>query len=623
MEPSSQDQRLGRIALENELVSHQQLSECIAEQAESEDPPPLGLLLIRKGYLDDQQLKVLSGHIERELENDLERQAEAVQDILLATLVVQRGLLTSIQLRDCLDLRQAGDEEVQQMRLGQLMLRERLISSSLLLELLREKSTQEFPCEGCASPFEMGKIKPGAMVTCQQCGALTRVPTMDQVLALLRSGEHIVGRPGAGGGGKKRSKRKKKAAKQELPQATPPDDELDDVPALDIGSDSFTPSDEQLRPTRVDAVDSAPEGSGPARIQQMLNQGSNKVGTYEVLEEIATGGMGIVFKARQEGLNRIVALKILKDRVEANDEQVQRFQREARAASRMNHQNIVSIIEVGNADGLHYLVMDYLEGIPLDEIIEDDGRIEPKRGMRLMEQITDAIAYAHSCNVVHRDLKPSNVIVDPDDQPHITDFGLAKRLDSKSKLTETGALVGTPYYMAPEQILEGSQGVKKSWDVYALGVLLYEMLTGQLPFKGETTMEVYHQILNEDPRPPRQLVRSIPPAVERICMKALMRDEAARYRSVAELHGDVVAYLEGRQVSARPPGWFGRLKRRYEMNTVLYTIIACAMVIIVGIVCILVIRQVKRSHPRSELQHSRPVVGERGLLDCNTRWRST
>jgi len=617
MEPSPQDRKLGRIALKEKLISKDQLGECMAEQADAADYLPLGLLLIRKGYLDDQQLMTLSDVLERQLAQDQERRRGVIQDILLAPLVIQRGLISSAQLSKCLELQAAEARAGSRMRLGQIMVREKMIATDVFVDLLQDDYCQEFRCDQCQTPFDLGLLEPGATVTCKQCQGLASVPTMEQMLTLLQSGEHMA-QPRPKSGKKKRAKRKRKTTRPKPTRPPPPvEDELEDVPSLDLGLEGLSESEAEHAPTLVQTLETAPEAGGKARVAQMLTEG--QIGQYELLDEIATGGMGIVFKARQAGLNRIVALKVLKEKSDASSEQVQRFQREARAASLMKHQNIVSIIEVGRTDrGLHYMVMDYLEGLPLDEIIAEDGRVEPKRAMRMMEAITDAIAYAHSCNVVHRDLKPSNVIISPDDQPHITDFGLAKRLDSKSKLTETGALVGTPYYMAPEQILEGSQGVKKSWDVYALGVLLYEMLTGQLPFNGETTMEVYHQILNEEPRPPRQLVRVIPPAVERICMKALIRDEAARYRSVAEMNSDVTAYLEGRQVSARPRGWVGRLRRRYEMNTLLYTIIACSGIIVVGILCILGIRWWKE-------QQAQPAANRSSALEQRcpefTDWR--
>jgi serine/threonine-protein kinase len=330
------------------------------------------------------------------------------------------------------------------------------------------------------------------------------------------------------------------------------------------------------------------DASPPVTTRGAVDGVQRRIGDYDVIEEVAQGGMGVVFRARQRGLGRIVALKVLKDQLMGKYESVQRFQREARAASRMNHPNIVSIFEVGVADGTPFMTMDFIEGKPLDAMIEA-GPLPPRRVAEIMARLADAMRYAHSCDVVHRDLKPSNVIIDDDGDPHITDFGLAKRLDSKSRLTETGALVGTPYYMAPEQIA-GSTRVSKGWDLYALGVIMYEALTGVLPFDGDTTLEVYHRILHDEPIPPRQRVAAIPVELELICLKAMMREEALRYRSVAELTRDLDAFLAGRPVAARQLGRFGRWLQRFERNTLLYTVMGCALIIVIASMVILTLR---------------------------------
>ncbi len=500
-----------------------------------------------------------------------------VGEILLAQAIRRRASIPRRDLvtvlKELLDHRATGGSG----DLADSLLEKRLLGADALLALTALGEVTHADCARCGEHVAAGRLA-SPTAPCPACGAAFELPPLREV---LRSMEQTT----------MRRKRRPNAGAAEpistrLAAADVSHDETAD-PELPAGA---TTRRQLLPPAALDGKLVA-MGASDSGLRAALGAG-NRFGGYEVLEELAQGGMGIVYKARQSGLNRMVALKVLKDKLSTKEESLQRFQREARAASRMHHPHIVSIIEVGNAEGVPFMTMDFIDGTPLDEIIAK-GPIDPQRAVGLLKKIADAMRYAHGCDVVHRDLKPSNIIVDRDGEPHITDFGLAKRLDSKSRLTETGALVGTPYYMAPEQIA-GDGRVSKSWDLYALGVILYEMLTGELPFDGETTMEVYHKILNQDPTPPRELAPAVPAAVEHICLKAMMREEALRYRSVAELLRDVEAYLEMRPISARPLGVVGRFFRRFERHTALYTVILCALVIATGSLAILGLRLYRR-----------------------------
>ncbi|MEZ6189172.1 MAG: tetratricopeptide repeat protein [Planctomycetota bacterium] len=309
-------------------------------------------------------------------------------------------------------------------------------------------------------------------------------------------------------------------------------------------------------------------------------------GPYDILGEIARGGMGIVYRARQRSLKRIVALKVLKEGENASERQVRRFRRETEAAAKLQHPNIVAVHEVGCHEGFHYFTMDLIEGDPLDAIVKRKEKMPVERVLHMIEEVARAIHYAHGKGIIHRDLKPANVLLDTDGHPKVTDFGLAKNLDHKSLLTRTGTVVGTPFYMPPEQA-RGDVTIDQRADVYALGVILYELLTLKLPFHGETTMEVYHKILEDEPIPPRKHDSRIDRDVNTIVLKAMEKEVATRYPSALELAEDIQRYLNGDPIKARPLGPVGRLVKKAKKNKPLVlviagTVLACSAILSVG-----------------------------------------
>jgi tRNA A-37 threonylcarbamoyl transferase component Bud32 len=282
-------------------------------------------------------------------------------------------------------------------------------------------------------------------------------------------------------------------------------------------------------------------------------------GDYELLEEIARGGMGVVYKARQESLNRIVALKMILSGRFASEAEVRRFQMEAESAAGLKHPNIVAIHEVGMHEGRHYFTMDYIEGKDLAAVI---GRqpLPASRAARYVKTIAEAVHFAHQRGILHRDLKPQNVLIDAEDRVHITDFGLAKQVANQSSLTRSGVLMGSPSYMPPEQAKGRHDLVGPHSDVYSIGAILYEALTGRPPFTGAGGLGALLNVLEENPIPPRNLDENIPADLERICLKCLEKSPQDRYPSAADVAEEIGRFFAGDPVLAKPAGFFRKTR---------------------------------------------------------------
>src|SRR5665213_981351 len=276
-------------------------------------------------------------------------------------------------------------------------------------------------------------------------------------------------------------------------------------------------------------------------------------GDYELLEEIAHGGMGVVYKARQTSLKREVAVKMIRAGALAGPVEVERFHREAQAAANLQHPNIVAIHEVGEQEGQHYFSMDYVQGRDLGQIVKD-GPIAFERAARYVRTIADAIQFAHQRGTLHRDLKPQNVLIDAADQPRITDFGLARLMDDDTQLTQSGLSLGSPSYMPPEQAAGRLVEISPASDVYSIGAILYELLTGQPPFQGDSVLSTLQAVGNDEPVAPRRIRADIPIDLETISLKCLEKSPLARYPTARALSDELSRYLAGDPIVARPAG---------------------------------------------------------------------
>ena len=273
-------------------------------------------------------------------------------------------------------------------------------------------------------------------------------------------------------------------------------------------------------------------------------------GSYHIIEEIARGGMGVVYKAWDERLKRVVALKVLKQWEYPSVEETQRFQREARLAASLQHSNIVKIHDADAINGVHYFTMDYVEGQPLSQVIREK-RLAYRDGLKIIKDIALALDYAHSKEVVHRDVKPGNIILDRDENAKLTDFGLAKALNADNTfITQSGKTIGTPAYMSPEQA-KGKKSIDARSDIYSLGAILYEIITGQPPFCGDSFGIVISDVISKEPKRPSRINSSIPLDIETICLKAMSKELEHRYATAQEMSDDIDRYLFGKNIQAK------------------------------------------------------------------------
>src|SRR6266446_7028339 len=330
---------------------------------------------------------------------------------------------------------------------------------------------------------------------------------------------------------------------------------LPDAPVA-AGDDGGSAEDLQTNDTNA-----APHRKKAERLVEMLGE----LGDYELQEEVGRGGQGVVFRARQKSLNRTVALKVISLGQWASKAHVKRFRREAEAAASLEHPGIVPIHEVGERDGSSYFSMQFIEGGQLDEVV----RREPmaiRRAVELIAKVARTVHYAHEHGILHRDIKPGNILLDQKGEPHLTDFGLARLVETESTVTRTLEVLGTPSYMAPEQAAANNAQLTSATDVYGLGAVLYQLLTGHPPFAGGTTYETIKLVLDTEPRQPRLWNPKIDRDLSTICLKCLEKDPKRRYSSAFALAEDLERWLKHEPILARHTGIFTRGRKWLRRN---------------------------------------------------------
>jgi len=335
-----------------------------------------------------------------------------------------------------------------------------------------------------------------------------------------------------------------------------------------------------------------------------------EVDGYTIVSELGRGGMGVVYKARHKKLNRTVALKMVLSGAHAGQDQLARFYTEAEAVARLQQPNIVQIYEVGEHGGLPYFSLEYVDGGSLAERI--GGKPQPiDEAAKTVELLARAMAYAHEKDIVHRDLKPANVLLSKDGSPKITDFGLAKRLESDASQTKSGTLMGTPNYMAPEQARGDVREVGPLADVYALGVILYEMLTGRTPFLGASILDTLQQVRNHEPVPPSRGQPKTPRDLETVCLKCLQKEPAKRYATAEALADDLRRFRAGEPILARPVGQVERAWRWCKRNPRVAALSAAVVVLLMASVGALSVAAIRQARERETLGQVRIQALER------------
>jgi tRNA A-37 threonylcarbamoyl transferase component Bud32 len=391
------------------------------------------------------------------------------------------------------------------------------------------------PAAGALLAYGLGKLDDATaeavnkhLEDCPDCRRLVAEMAPDSFLGRLREAQ----------GGLEAS-----AMGETTPGGTSPETSRADDPTLDVPTSDALPMVSDGTHT---VADNGPNGPS-------LPTGTcvGYFGDYELQRVLGEGGMGIVYKARQLSLNRSVALKMIRAARFASADEVRRFQNEAEAVARLDHPNIVPIFEVGRFEDQHYFSMKLIAGESLDKRLKDYAA-DPRRAARLVAMTAVAVHHAHQRGILHRDLKPANILIDGEGQPHVTDFGLAKRVEGDSELTRSGAIVGTPAYMAPEQASAKKGAITTATDVYGLGAILYALLTGRAPFGGTTVLDTLEHVRERAPEPPRKLNPRVPRDLEVICLKCLEKDPRRRYASADALAEDLTRWQAGEPITARP-----------------------------------------------------------------------
>src|SRR5882762_4211786 len=305
-------------------------------------------------------------------------------------------------------------------------------------------------------------------------------------------------------------------------------------------------------------------------------------GDYELLEEIGRGGQGVVFRAWQRSLNRTVAVKIIGIGQLTTNAHLKRLRREAEAAAKLNHPGIVPVYEVGERDGTYYFSMRFVEGDCLDEVVSR-GSISVRQAAELIAKVARTVHYAHEHGILHRDIKPGNILLDANGEPHLTDFGLARLVEHGSTVTGSLDVMGTPSYMAPEQAVGNNAAVNRATDVYGLGAVLYELLTGHPPFAGGTTYETLHLLLDSEPRQPRSWNRKIDRDLSAVCLKCLEKNPRYRYSSALELAEDLERWLWHEPIRAKRSGFFTHARKWVQRNPTIAALITLSIVLAAGL----------------------------------------
>jgi hypothetical protein len=426
---------------------------------------------------------------------------DAERELVFARYLVQSGALGRDEVKHCLRLQSGSWPPSGVDPLPELIVAEGLLDAETLERHLAEFEELARLCAACGALFL--PVEGAHVAQCQRCS-------------------------GSGSGAGRRA----------------PADESSGIGASDSTADSDS---------GVQHPDAPPAALGAGQ----------RFGDYEIIDVVARGGMGVVYRTRHISLGRLVALKVLREGRRGSPEHVKRFKREAKAVARLDHENIVRVHEFGHKHGHYFFTMDFVAGGSFESFLTDPER-DVRRGVELVRDVVRALAFAHTQGVIHRDIKPANVLIDDRGRGRITDFGLARTMDTTTTLTQEGELLGTPLYMSPEQLRGRVRQVDERSDIYGVGVMLYQHLAGRLPHLAQTMVDLQYKVVKEEPEPLRSLSPSVDPALEVITHKCLEKRRDDRYQTALELADDLDRWLGGERIAARPPSLASRMVRRVQ-----------------------------------------------------------
>jgi serine/threonine protein kinase/formylglycine-generating enzyme required for sulfatase activity len=446
---------------------------------------------------------------------------------------LKQGFVTQDQVAECRRVQRDEAETGRRYYLGQIMIRRRYLSCADFLEIENALGQKLYECMTCKARYGRSDLSVAGTVQCKGCGAELRVEaaglSVVEILASRDPRDLTISLAPTHGGS------------VPSPGATGPE-----VPKAPKTSPGRIVSAAVAEPPRQETARSARSKLNRA-VLEFSREELAGLQRYEVLDELGRGGMGIVFKARQIDIDRICGLKVIKASANVPEVQINRFVQEARAAAQLNHPHIVSIYDFGRFRDMFYIAMEFIDGQPLAKVLVE-GKLSIERAVEIACDILDAVAYAHEKGVIHRDLKPQNILIERErGRGRLIDFGLAKDHTAGLGLTQTGQILGSPFYLSPEQTRGESRNVDPRSDVFAMGVILYEMLTKTRPFTGKSAAEVYAKILKERPVPPSAVEPDVDQSLQAIVTKALEKEPKDRFQSAHEMRRALLAWQEERE----------------------------------------------------------------------------
>ena len=454
----------------------------------------------------------------------------------LGALLVERGFATEFEIARAVDVQSRRAQRGDFVRLGTVLVEEGIVTPQQVTEVLLEQKISIFVCSTCGSQYNIHNPAPGVSYECQKCRGKLEQPSAVKSLTIVDTLRNAPSPPPP-----------RTAGPMDTVKAGPPRGARGNAGPQDtIKAGPPKGARGTAGPQDTIKAPGGPTGAKPPRRRPTSERSkTRRFGDYEILGEIARGGMGVIYKARQTTLDRIVALKTLRSEEARYDDAVERFHREAQAVASLRHPNLVAVHTVDKFNDIHFFTMELVEGVPLDRRLKRGGPMSSREAVELLLPIVDALQYAHGRGVCHRDLKPANIIISREGVPFLVDFGIAKRKGDR-QLTEQGEILGSVPYMAPEYIM--GDDFSESCDVYSLGIVLYESLAGfeKLPFGTDAdvaTIRLLKRIAHGSPDKLSKHIPNIDPKLEAIVMKAVERDLSKRYASPGALADDLRAWL--------------------------------------------------------------------------------